>query len=101
MVLKRVFLAGCLPYNKNLPATSNAAAWNTALLAALVPKPRVNLTRFHGMFAPNSKYRVDVTPAKRGKGSKPLESDDKAYLTPTLRALSELDFSYWQYRTGR
>ena len=40
-----------------------------AKLAALVPKPRVNLTRFHGVFAPNSKYRIQVTPAKRGKGS--------------------------------
>ena len=29
-----------------------------ARLAALVPKPRVNLTRFHGVFAPNSKYRA-------------------------------------------
>jgi hypothetical protein len=29
-----------------------------AKLAALVPKPRVNLTRFHGVFAPNSKHRV-------------------------------------------
>jgi len=38
-----------------------------AKLAALVPKPRVNLTRFHGVFAPNSKHRVQVTPAKRGK----------------------------------
>lgn len=37
-------------------------------LAALVPKPRVNLIRFDGVFAPNSKYRGDVTPAKRGKG---------------------------------
>ncbi len=37
-------------------------------LASLVPKPKVNLTRFHGVFAPNSKYRVTVTPAKRGKG---------------------------------
>ncbi|ODB89173.1 transposase [Candidatus Thiodiazotropha endoloripes] len=53
-----------------------------AKLAALVPKPTVNLTRFHGVFAPNSKYRVDVTPAKRGKGSKPHESDDK---TPQQR----------------
>ena len=26
-----------------------------ARLAALVPKPRVNLTRFHGVFAPNSR----------------------------------------------
>ena len=39
-----------------------------AKLAALVPKPRVNLTRFHGVFAPNSKHRALVTPAKRGKG---------------------------------
>ena len=39
-------------------------------LVALVPKPRVNLTRFHGVFAPNSKYRASVTPAKRGKRKK-------------------------------
>ena len=40
-----------------------------AKLAALVPRPRVNLTRFHGVLAPNSKHRINVTPAKRGKGS--------------------------------
>jgi ribosomal protein S27E len=40
-----------------------------ARLAALVPKPRVNLTRFHGVFAPNSKHRARVTPARRGKGN--------------------------------
>jgi hypothetical protein len=40
-----------------------------ARLAALVPKPRVNLTRFHGVFAPNSQHRALVTPAKRGKGN--------------------------------
>ena len=39
-------------------------------LVSLIPKPRVNLTRFHGVFAPNSKYRVQVTPAKRGRGKK-------------------------------
>jgi hypothetical protein len=39
-------------------------------LVALIPKPRVNLTRFHGVFAPNSRYRAMVTPAKRGKGKK-------------------------------
>jgi hypothetical protein len=27
-------------------------------LAALVPKPRVNLPRFHGVFAPSSGYRL-------------------------------------------
>jgi len=31
-----------------------------ARLAALVPRPRVNLTRYHGVFAPNSKYRMQV-----------------------------------------
>src|SRR3989338_10852617 len=32
-----------------------------ARLAALVPKPRFHLTRFHGVFAPNSKHRAKVT----------------------------------------
>jgi hypothetical protein len=36
-----------------------------ALPAALVPKPRVNLTRFHGVFAPSSKHRMRVTPGRR------------------------------------
>lgn len=48
-----------------------------AKLAALVPKPRVNLTRFHGVFAPNSKHRVDVMPAKQGKGFKHHEDEEK------------------------
>ncbi len=41
-----------------------------ACLAGLVPKPRVNLTRFHGVFAPNSQHRARITPAGRGKGGK-------------------------------
>jgi hypothetical protein len=40
-----------------------------ARLAALVPKPRINLTRFHGVFAPNSAHRAQVTKAGRGKGA--------------------------------
>lgn len=32
-----------------------------ARLATLVPRPWINLTRFHGVFAPNSKYRKAVT----------------------------------------
>ena len=39
-----------------------------AKLAALVPRPRVNLTRYHGVFAPNSAHRALVTRAGRGKG---------------------------------
>ena len=36
-----------------------------ARLAALVPKPRVNLTRYHGVFAPNSHRRAQVVPGRR------------------------------------
>jgi hypothetical protein len=53
-----------------------------AKLAALVPKLRVNLTRFDGVFAPNSKHRIDVTPAKRGKGRAKQENEEK---TPEQR----------------
>jgi hypothetical protein len=45
-------------------------------LVALIPKPRVNLTRFHGVFAPNSKHRAQVTPAKRGKVKNPRSLDE-------------------------
>ncbi len=45
-------------------------------LVALVPKPRVNLTRFHGVFAPNSKHRAQVTPARRGKVKNPRSLDE-------------------------
>jgi hypothetical protein len=37
-----------------------------ARLAALVPPPRMHLTRFHGVFAPHSQLRSAVTPARRG-----------------------------------
>ena len=39
-----------------------------AKLAALVPRPRVNLTHYHGVFAPDSAHRALVTRAGRGKG---------------------------------
>ena len=54
-----------------------------AKLAALVPKPRANLTRFHGVFAPNSKHRVQVTPAKRGKKPDKPEAADTDWLDKT------------------
>jgi hypothetical protein len=40
-----------------------------ARLAALVPPPRMHLTRFHGVFAPHSKLGAVVTPAHRGVGA--------------------------------
>jgi len=58
-----------------------------AKLAALVPRPRVNLTRYHGVFAPNSKHRVWVTPARRGTGSRKVaEGQDEK--TPAQRHMA-------------
>ena len=53
-----------------------------AKLASLVPKPKVNLTRFHGVFVgvphhPNSKHRILVTPGRRGKGGRKAIGQDK------------------------
>ena len=39
----------------------------TKLAAFLVPTPRVNLTRYHGVYAPNHRLREPVTPARRGR----------------------------------
>jgi hypothetical protein len=51
----------------------------------LVPKPRVNLTRFHGVFAPNSTHRARVTPGKRGKGKQANVSEATEGPTPAER----------------
>jgi hypothetical protein len=40
-------------------------------LAALVPVPGANLTRFHGVFAPNSRYRAAII--NQASDNKPLE----------------------------
>jgi hypothetical protein len=68
-----------------MPRAQGCAGAAIARLAALVPRPRVNLTRFHGVFAPNSKYRALVTPAKRGKGSKLKVPDEAQDQTPAER----------------
>jgi hypothetical protein len=40
-----------------------------ARLAALVPPPRVHLTRFHGVFAAHAALRAAITPGGRGAGA--------------------------------
>jgi hypothetical protein len=44
-------------------------------LAALIPPPRLNLTRFFGVFAPNSAFRAQVTASRRGKNSPSLAKE--------------------------
>ena len=62
-----------------------------ARLAALVPPPRMHLTRFHGVFAPHSKLRWAVTPAHRGMGAPqpPVSrADDEKPQTPRHVAMN-------------
>jgi hypothetical protein len=57
-----------------------------ARLAALVPPPRMHLTRYHGVFAPHSKLRAAVTPAHRGTGgSKQPATAAESATPPTPR----------------
>jgi hypothetical protein len=49
-----------------------------ARLAALVPPPRMHLTRYHGAFASYSKFRAAVTPAHRGVGAAKRRTTDAA-----------------------
>jgi hypothetical protein len=52
------------------------------------------LTRFHGVFAPNSKHRVRVTPAKRGRGRKQRQPAGESWLNkaPAERHASMASF---------
>jgi hypothetical protein len=57
-----------------------------ARLAALVPPPRMHLTRCHGVFAPHSRLRAAATPARRGLDArKPSEATGELTQPPTPR----------------
>ena len=47
-----------------MPRAQGCAGAAIARLAALVPRPRLNLTRFHGVFAPNFKQRKRIVPRR-------------------------------------
>ena len=55
-----------------------------ARLAALVPRPRSHLTRYHGVFAPNSPFRRSVVP-KPPAERVPKQTEDRPRPTPVER----------------
>ena len=62
-----------------------------ARLAALVPKPRMHLRRYHGVFAPHSEHRAAVRPVHRGRGAATelaSEADPTKVSTPRHVAIS-------------
>ncbi len=66
-----VIVALKTPYDDGTSHVVLSAMEFMGRLAALVPKPRVNLTRFHGVFSPNSKLREFVVPTKPIDGQEP------------------------------
>jgi hypothetical protein len=55
-------------------------------LTALIPPPRLNLTRFFGVFAPNSNLRAQVTASQRGKNSPKLVNEEGRQLDKPYHA---------------
>ena len=55
-------------------------------LAALVPRPRLNLIRFHGVLAPNAKLRAEIIPD--GKKSNSSDANDDAQYPPVSVRIS-------------
>ena len=82
---------------ESLPSCSSA-------LAALVPRPRVNLTRYHGVSAPNSAHRALVTKTGRGKGGArgakadartPAERQASMRWAQRLKRVFSIDIETW------
>ena len=51
-------------------------------LAALVPRPRLHLIRFHGVLAPNAKLRRQIVPAPPERAAETSSQDAKAKRAP-------------------
>ena len=58
----------------------------------------MKLTRFHGVLAPNSKHRINVTPAKRGKGANQQDLKSKKDAEPPVNEHKEMT---WTQRLKR
>jgi hypothetical protein len=59
-----------------------------ARLAALVPKPRAHLTRYHGVFAPASPDRPRIVPGARTAAAKQASQSDELSATDRQRGLT-------------
>ena len=59
-----------------------------ARLASLVPSPRVNLTRHHGVFAPHHRLRAQIVPSARGAQKKKGQRAEGVEATPRHVAMT-------------
>ena len=80
-----------------------------ARLAALVPRPRSHLVRYHGVFAPNHRYRHQVVKAHQGKSNtKHTKTPSPARHTPSamswaqrLKRVFNIDVSVCAHCAGK
>jgi len=62
-------------------------------LISIIPKPRVNLVRYFGVFSANSKYRSGVVPSVKGKPEASQEKRKKYWIpwSELLRRTFQID----------
>ena len=74
-------------------------------LAAIVPRPRVHLTRFAGVFAPHYKYRALVAPKPRAKsvseGSAKPHSNSRISWARLLKRVFNIDVDACHLCSGK
>ena len=70
-------------------------------LAALVPRPRLHLIRFHGVLAPNAKLRSKIVPAPPERTFETSSEDAHAQGAPArmswvrlLKRVFDIDIEY-------
>ena len=59
-------------------------------LAALVPRPRLHLVRFHGVLAPNPKLRREIIPTPPEPATKPASDHAHAQGSPARMSWARL-----------
>ena len=58
-------------------------------LAALIPRPRHHLVRYHGIFAPNARIRKLIVPTKGKKTKTSKKSDKGEYKAETVAKVDD------------
>lgn len=72
-------------------------------LVALIPPPRANLTRFHGVLAPNAKWRKEIVPKKKPvKNTKQEDVAPQANMSwaAMMKRVFEIDVTICQHCKG-
>ena len=70
-------------------------------LAALVPRPRHNLVRYHGVFAPNSRMRKLIVPGKCNRTKRKIDRSENKLATESEAADQLIAPLTWAQRLKR